>query len=100
MRVYRDSDGYIVTYTPDDVESFNYPGPSPPTLLGLQGFFEFDRSGNLRSMDDLQPASRALATFAVHCRDFAEREFQLDGPSKEDLEYEPHLIEHDLGGEG
>lgn len=71
MRVYRNSDGYIVTYTTSDVDHF---GPSnPDTLFSIDGFFRYDRNGNLQAMDNHQPEGRALAAFAGHCREFAER---------------------------
>lgn len=110
MRVYRNSDGYIVTYTPSDVEAFylkGYHQTMVTSLLAINGFFEFDRGGNLRGMDDHQPDGPALAAFAVHCWDFADKEAQSPA-------YEPQLTAtrsvdervkdldggHDIGGEG
>ena len=112
MKVYRNSDGYIVTYTPDDVEAFDPDDRNPVSgpgyvspLLGVKGFFEFDSSGNLQSMDNHQPEGTALAEFAVHCRDFAEAEERRSNRTStvQCQECGGDLSEegvHDIGGEG
>ncbi len=78
MRVYRNSDGYIVTYVPIDVEAFDPDkGPEGCTspLFRVQGFFEFDRSGNLRGMDNHHACRQEIhwkvKAEKAHCRDYS-----------------------------